>query len=166
MLKSVKKTNLPLQWNVCINDFFGGGNGISFYNVFDGHGFWDDLLKFKRGYLKALKAYTAEIHTNEEIDKWILNYRNTIFNEEVRRSLLYYYWSKCEWEVVITSWPPYVKKEEIDRLNKEMMDNPNHYRESVNLDVGEKIDVYSQVMANWDIFIDYVWNNLDKIKKD
>ena len=165
MLKNIKNTNTPLQWNVFVNNFFGGGKGIGLYNIFEGYGFWNDLLKFKKGYLQALKVYTTETHTDEEINKWTLNYKNTIFNEEVRRSLLYYYWSKCEWEVIITSWPPYVEKEEIDRLNKEIADNPNHYRETVNLNVEEKIDVYSQVMANWDIFINYVWRNLDKIKK-
>jgi len=27
-----------------------------------------------------------------------------------------------------------------------------------------KIDVYEQVMNNWDVFIDYLWNNRKELK--
>ena len=63
------------------------------------------------------------------------------FAEELRRSLFYYYCCKCEWEVVIGPWCG-------DRDTKEI-----------------KVDVYMQVMNNWDIFVDYVWNEGKKQRR-
>lgn len=56
------------------------------------------------------------------------------FAEELRRSLFYYFCSKCEWEVLIYPWCG-------SRSNTPI-----------------KIDVYDQVRNNWDVFVDYVWN--------
>lgn len=47
----------------------------------------------------------------------------------------------CEWEVVIGPWCG-------DRGTKEI-----------------KVDVYMQVMNNWDIFVDYVWNEGKKQRR-
>lgn len=60
------------------------------------------------------------------------------FKEEVRNIVMYYYWAKCEWEVIISAWPP----------------NENAKK--------EKVDVYSQVMLNFDIFYNYIYTNLFK----
>ena len=69
----------------------------------------------------------------EEVRKLLLKCtEKEAFAEELRRSLFYYYCSKCEWEVVIGPWCG-------DRGTKEI-----------------KVDVYMQVMNNWDIFVDYV----------
>lgn len=91
------------------------------------------------------------------------------FAEGVRRALQYSYWSKCEWETIITSWPPFVDGEEIDRLSKEreerIKESGHFYRTDVGLEVSHKIDIYTQVMMNWDRFIDYVWNNKRLITK-
>jgi len=56
------------------------------------------------------------------------------FARELRRSLFYYFCGKCEWEVIISAWCGGRDTEDI------------------------KVDVYWQVMNNWDIFLDYVWN--------
>ena len=77
---------------------------------------------------------------------------------------MYYYWAKCEWEVVITSWPPHINMDELDRINKQRKSEFAKYdREPyclcINTDVRKKIDVYSQVMLNFDIFVDYVWGH-------
>lgn len=59
------------------------------------------------------------------------------FIEQLRKSLMYYFWSKSEYQVLILPW------------------------------VGEandiKIDIYDQVMMNLDKFSEYVWLNKDKI---
>ena len=64
---------------------------------------------------------------------------------------------------IITSWPPYIESEELDRLNKEkeeqLAKGRPYYRDAVNLNVEYKIDIYTQIMMNWDRFIDYIWNN-------
>ena len=96
-----------LEWNVYVSDF--NSKKIETHNVFEHGRFWDDCCKnWKKN--KADKE---------------------AFAEQLRRDLMYYYWSKCEWEVVVQSWPS---------GRGEM-----------------KIDVYDQIMLNWDKFVDYVW---------
>ena len=75
---------------------------------------------------------------------------------------MYYFWCKCEWETVITSWPPHITMKELDRLNTEREKETEKYNREpyclyVEPDISEKIDVYQQVMNNFDIFVDYVW---------
>ena len=87
------------------------------------------------------------------------------FAEEVKRIIMYYYWSRSEWEVVITDWPPHMTRSEVDRLSLEVAEHYKKYNEypyavTINPTVGKKIDVYDQVNLNWNIFIDYLWNNL------
>lgn len=56
------------------------------------------------------------------------------FAEKLANNLLYYFWAKAEWEIVIKPWVG----------GREGVEN--------------KIDVYSQVKNNWDIFLDYCWS--------
>ncbi len=103
-----------LEWNVIVHDI--NQDKMRVYNVFDHGGFRDDVAK----YIKQRKS-------REE------------FSELVRKSLLYYFWSKCEWEILIKPWCG-------SRDQKE-----------------EKVDVYWQVMNNWERFIDYIWSNKKSI---
>lgn len=68
----------------------------------------------------------------------LLKYEKNIdrFTEQLKSELMYYFWGKSEYEVIITCWV-------------------GGDREKVN----QKIDIYDQVMMNWDKFVDYVWNN-------
>lgn len=88
----------------------------------------------------------------------------TEFEERLRHVLLYYYWSKSEWEFIATSWPPYVNGEEIDRLNNERQEKIDKYgkfyRADVRLNVAKKLDVYTQIRMNWSPFVNYVWTAL------
>lgn len=54
------------------------------------------------------------------------------FKENLRRDLMYYFWSKCEWEIILSSWVG--KSEE------------------------KKIDVFDQIEPNLEIFTKYVWD--------
>ena len=54
------------------------------------------------------------------------------FAENLRKLLLYYFWSKCEYEVIISPW----------------VGNGDEV----------KIDIYDQVMLNFDRFVHYVWS--------
>lgn len=56
------------------------------------------------------------------------------FAEKLRRSLQYYFWTKCEWEILISPWAS------------------GHADEAI------KVDVYWQVMNNWQLFLDHVWS--------
>jgi hypothetical protein len=77
---------------------------------------------------------------------------------------MYYFWSKYEYEVVVTTFPPYITMDELDNLNKEREAHKEKYGRdyviiNVNPDTGAKIDIYAQVMNNWDVFLDYVWSS-------
>lgn len=61
------------------------------------------------------------------------------FAEILRKSLMYYYWSRAEWEVIIGPLFSGHKTKEI------------------------KVDVFDQVFINWDLFVDYTWNNRKNI---
>lgn len=101
-----------MKWNVFYSDW--NGKKIKTYNIFDHYGFRDDCNK-------AWKEY------KNDFDK---------FEKKVRDSLLYYFWAKCEWEIIISPFPPNDKIKE------------------------SKIDVYQQVMLNWNVFIKELWNEL------
>ena len=62
------------------------------------------------------------------------------FLEKVKSSLRYYYWAKCEWEITLRDWPPHE-----------------------NFDY-KKIDVYDQIMLNWEQFSNYLWEHKKEIK--
>ena len=118
---------------------------IEKFNIFDHGRFFEDVKK-------ALK----ENQNKEE------------FAKEIRKCLIYYFWSKCEYEVVITSWVPRITKDELDRLNedfKKSVDNGYEpYSLCVSPEVRKKIDIYDQVMLNFDKFVDYIWSFRSKSK--
>lgn len=60
-----------------------------------------------------------------------------IFKENLRSELMYRYWCKCEWEVVLSAFPP-----------------------SKNGEEERKVDIYQQVMLNFEIFCKYAYVNL------
>lgn len=131
-----------MVWNVYREDFNHGA--IVKYNIFDHSGFAQDVNNLLK-----------EDITKDE------------FAEQLKRSLRYYFWGKSEYEVVITSWPVYIYRSELDRLNTEYEEYNNkwgHYPYDINIvpNVGKKIDIYSQVMMNWEQFVEYVWNNKNK----
>lgn len=130
-----KKINL--EWYVFLHEI--NSKEIIKYNVFKHSGFLNNVLKISRD------------------DK-------TVFAEKLRREAQYYFWSKCEMEVIITSWPAYIDKDEYERITKEVTSIVNNDRvfRVVNISptVGSKIDVYEQLMLNWDVFVDYTYNKL------
>ena len=135
-----KEITDKLEWNVFREDINKGK--IIIYNIFQ-HG------RFSEEVNKLLKTKL----TKEE------------FTKQLRRELQYYFWGKAEHEVVITSWPPNIDKNELDRLNAEYEryhTDYGRYPYVINVcpDVGEKIDIYDQVYGlNWNIFVDYVWSH-------
>ncbi len=60
------------------------------------------------------------------------------FAEKLKRYLMYYMWSKCEYEIILS--PCVGRADDI------------------------KIDIYDQIMMNFDSFIDYVWQFRKKMK--
>lgn len=120
-----------MTWNVYKYDI--NQREIEVYNVFKHYSFNVDVEKL----LKKKISY-------EE------------FYEELKSLTMYYFWSKSEHEVVITNFPPYIDREEIDRLVAEKDEHP--YRTYVHLEVCTKIDIYGQLNLNWEQFARYVWS--------
>lgn len=130
-----------LSWNVYTENL--NTRKIEIYDIFKG-GYFEQIAK--------------------EIKKFFPDNKEE-FTEAFRLKLMSQFWCRAEYEVVITSWPPYIDKEEIARLNIEQQKHFDKYgtyqlRHDVNLTVEEKIDIYSQLQLNWQQFIDYVWNNI------
>ena len=122
----MKKPNLV--WNVWRNDF--NDKKIEVFNVFDHYRFREDVEKL----MKSKPSYDE-------------------LSEQLRKTAIYYFWSKCEYEVVVTSWPPRIGADEIQRIRNDSYPYGTH----VKLEIGSKVDVYSQLQLNWDRFVDYVW---------
>lgn len=114
-----------LEWNVYIGNF--NSRNIETFNIFRHTAFVEGCQKIVKKYRKTAK--------NDGV------FDRDAFSEEIRHEMMYYFWTKCEWEVIIDHWPPH---------------------ETFKC---EKVDVYDQVRLNWDIFIDYVWNNREEIAK-
>ena len=130
---------MKLEYYVYYYNF--NSRSIKKFNIFNHGRFLEDVKKDLR-----------ECETKKE------------FAEELYKDLIYYFWSKADWEVVITPWTPYITISELNRLNEEREKILKKYdieprRLYVNPEVGEKIDIYDQVMLNWDLFVDYVWSH-------
>lgn len=129
---------LELKYYVYRHKF--NSKSIERFNVFDHVRFYEDVTKaLKKSSTKAELAH------------------------QLRKDLFYYYGLKCEWEVVITAWPPHINMEELDRLNEERAKAAREYYKDphilhINPDIYTKIDVCDQVMLNWNVFLDYVWS--------
>lgn len=98
-----------ITWNVYYYNI--NQNKVETKNIFSHSGFQRDLEKIRK------------IEDKQE------------FAEQLRRSLMYWYWSKAEWEVVVMPW-------------------------GSSTDIGSiQIDVYDQVKMNWEHFVNYIWEN-------
>lgn len=106
---------------------------------------------------KRIEKYNVFDHWrfNEEVSELLeKNLSRDEFSMEMHSIAMYYFWSKYEWEIIITSFPPYITKEELDGLKSEDC----RCRYGVNLETEVKVDVYSQLELNWRRFVDYVWS--------
>lgn len=90
---------------------------------------------FNQDKYEAINIFDYEILKNElnKIAKLRTNKRPTFdeFSERIRKVVMYQFWSRCEYEIIISSW--------VGR----------HWE--------NKVDVYDQVRLNWDIFIKMCW---------
>lgn len=112
-----KKPSIYPEDDITWNVFYHNSNSrsIETFNVFE-HGSFREYVK------KAAR----KVQSKED------------FAIQLRREVMYYFWSKCEWEVVIAPW--------VGGDNEE-----------------RKVDVSWQIMNNWDVFVDYTWNNRKKL---
>lgn len=124
--------------------------------------FWEDFNKkeivyydiFKSGYWEKKAKELKKKHP--KFEEWTTAFRIQLKSQ---------YWSRSEYEVVITSWAPYIKIEEIDRLQKEINEREKTWGNkplclNPRLTVERKIDIFEQLDMNWEVFVNYVWNNI------
>lgn len=106
-----------MEWNV----FWYNINlrQIEVFNIFEHGSFYDDI-----------KRAAQQYENQEEFTKYL------------KSSLMYYFWSKSEWEIIVCPWCSHIEE-----------------------DNSKKIDVYEQVVNNWNIFSEYVWNNRKCLKE-
>lgn len=103
------------------------------------------------------------------------------FKEKLRRELLYYFWSKCEWELVIEVaennhifLKPWCGCKEPDKVRIDVTDdNSFNWKDFAEKHISQqiynneaKIDVYDQVFYVWEDFAEYVWKNRKELLKD
>ena len=105
--------NSELKWFVFVEDI--NSKRIKVYNIFEHKDFMEDCDD----------AWEDYINEHRDFSK---------FKKDIESNLMYYFWSKCEWEIVLSDFPP------SDSFQK------------------KKIDVYQQVKINCDKFIDYLFS--------
>lgn len=136
-------------FKVLYDDF--NKNEIQFDNWFE-FGQWSvikkDLTTLKKELSKLekedFKKNQPEIKKFFEKHVWSVEFKKCKsldelieYSIEMRldRLCMYYFWAKCEYEVIVSAWPPREGSE-------------------------EKIDIYDQLKANWDIFKELVFKEL------
>ena len=149
-----KREFKPLSWKV--KNYLINSNKI-----------WDyDVLKYREDQIKKLKKKCA---TKEE------------FAEVMRREMMWQYWSRAEYEVIIeiddnnriwlSPWvgctdPESVK---IDVTDDETFDWKGFANEHISQQIYKneaKIDIFDQLQWKWDEFIDYCWYTRLKYERD
>ena len=92
------------------------------------------------------------------------------FDELLNRVMMWAYWSKCEWEIIITKYDDriYLSPWGVSRSNHtiDVTDDSSfdwkafadfHISNQIYEDKA-KIDVYDQLKFRWEEFVDYCWN--------
>lgn len=144
-----------LTWLVTYYDC--NADKIKYYNI----------LKYREDFIKKLKK---KCNTKEE------------FSEKMRQEMMWAYWSKCEWELIIEVddnnriWlSPWVgcrnpENVRIDVTDREDFDWRNFAEDHIlnkGYENGEaKIDVFDQLEYRWDEFIDYCWYTRLRYERD
>lgn len=106
-----------LEWKAYYHNW--NNNRIVEFNVFDHGSFYDDCKKNAR-------------KNNHDFDA---------FCEQLRKDAMYWFWSKCEWEIVLAPW---IRADSTKPI---------------------KVDAYEQVMLNWDAFCKYVWEHGAELRR-
>ena len=126
-----------------------------------------DILKYREDFIKKLKKKCA---TKEE------------FAEKMRREMMWSYWSKCEWEMIVEIddngriWlSPWVGSRNPQGTRTDVTDRTDfdwrNFAEGHILNKGwrdgtAKIDVWDQLEWRWDEFVDYLWYTRLRYERD
>jgi hypothetical protein len=137
------------KFNVLFDDF--NKNTIEFANWFD-FGQWSVIKRELSGLIKKFRKL-EKLDFKKSQNEVKEFFRKNMWSDEFKkcksldelieysietrldRLCMYYFWSKCEYEVIVSAWPP---RDGSDR----------------------KIDIYTQLKENWDIFKELVFREL------
>ena len=92
---------------------------------------FDEIQPELRKFFKEELTLSVEFKRCKNMDELI---KYTV-EKQLDRQCMYYFWAKCEYEVIVSAWPP---KDGSER----------------------KIDIYTQLKENWDIFKELVFREL------
>ena len=149
----MKKTSSKLSWKV---------KNYVFQNKIEDY----DILKYREEQIKKFKKQSA---TKEE------------FAEKLRREMMYQYWSRAEYELIIAIdennriWlEPWVGCRNVDEVRIDVTDDESFdWRGFAEAHIGKqiyknraKIDIFDQLQWKWDEFIDYLWYTRLKYERD
>mgnify|MGYP003298440321 CR=1 FL=1 len=149
----MKKEFKPLSWKVL--EFDCNAQEIKYY----------DILKYREDDIKKMKKKSA---TKEE------------FAELLKREMMYRFWSKCEWELVIEIteddrvWlNPWAGCRESEKVRIDVTDREDYdwkgfayaYIDTC-YENTKKIDVWDQLWFMWQDFVDYCWYTRLKYERD
>lgn len=128
---------------------------------------WDyDVLKYREDQIKKLKKKCA---TKEE------------FAEAMEREMRWQFWSRCEYEVIIEIddnnriWlKPWVGCVDPDSVKIDVTDDKSlDWRSFAEKHIGKqiyknkaKIDIWDQLEAKWEEFINYLWYTRLRYERD
>ena len=144
-----------MKWNVYIYNI--NKHEIEHYNIFN-HG----------GFIEYVKRHIRKYKNKDELA------------DKIKSELMYYFWSKAEWELVIEftkdnhimlkPWCGCRNPEEvkIDVTDDTDFDWKAFVECYINMKIygnKAKIDVFDQVMMKWNEFITYVWEHRKEILK-
>lgn len=144
-----------MEWNVYYYDF--NRDKIDTYNVLNHYSFFEYVKK-------AAKKYK----TKEE------------FAEQLKKEVRYYFWSKCEWELIIEITKdnriylsPWIGNRDTEKTRIDITDDTSydwkgfaekHIKRQI-YDNEAKIDIFDQIEYVWDDFSSYVWENRKELLK-
>lgn len=148
-----KNIRIPFRWTVKVFSF--NGRSITDHNV----------LEYREKDIKRLKKKYPD---------------KDAFSEALRRTLLSQYWSRAEWELIIAKTAegriilsPWCGCADPDAASIDVTDDPTfdwsgfaafHIAKQVFKDRA-KIDVYDQIIYQWDDFLDFIWNYHHKYQR-
>lgn len=77
------------------------------------------------------------------------------WTEFIRRNGMYMFWAKCEYEIIVSQWPPRYKK--VVRRNPE-----TNAEEVVKELINKKVDIWQQIEPNIDLIVKLLMEEYQK----
>lgn len=120
----------------------------------DGHPHWfvfTSSFAHNRVYDVLSNSYIVDICAENEDAEF------NQFSDCLKQVCAYRFAGRAQYEIGFTGKFPFVDAEEVDRLAAKRKENPDHYGFSVNVRNFTSVDVYGQLLMNWDAFAHYVF---------